>query len=825
MEPIARRILVLSASLLLSLGLVACSDPETRAQTQSLDQLAERYMKLALVMPKFDPAFVDAYFGPEGLRSSAERDQRDANAIRQAAVELLGSLRAARPAADHDAHWRWRWLYANTQAMITRLDLVSGQALPFDEESARLYDAVAPIYDEAHFQRLRDRLDEMLPGEGSVPDRYRSYRAGMVIPPERIGEVFDAAIQECRARTAERIDLPDGERFTVEFVQDKPWSGYNWYQGGAESLIQVNDELPIHIDRAVDLACHEGYPGHHVFNALIERSLVDGEGWDEFSLYPLFSAQSLIAEGTANFGVDMVFPGEERRAFEAEVLFPLAGLDPAEADRYAGVQEVVSELSYAGNEAARRYLDGEWDAERAVDWLMEYALSTREKAEQRIDFFDTYRSYVINYNLGRDLVANAVEARAGNVDQDRRWSEFESLLRRPELPSELAVYLPGPDAERIAQDALIVDTHIDVPYRLQNRYEDVGVATESGDFDHPRAERGGLDAAWMSIYIPAELEREGGAFELAEELIDGVEAIVSAHPDKFALARSTDEVMAAEEAGLIALPMGMENGAPIEGDLEKLRHFHQRGIRYITLAHSESNHLSDSSYDEARPAGGLTPFGVEVVEEMNRLGIMVDISHLSDAAAEQVLVVSQVPVIASHSSARAFTPGKERNMSDTLIGALAANGGVIQINYGSTFLTAEADEWGDAFWEARDAFIQSLGGEADPEALAAWTADYRARDPLPYADVSDVLDHIDHVVALVGIEHVGIGSDYDGVGDSLPIGLKDAASYPRLVQGLINRGYDEAAIRAVLGGNLMRVWREVEAYAVSVADAPIADEG
>jgi hypothetical protein len=251
-----------------------------------------------------------------------------------------------------------------------------------------------------------------------------------------VDTVFKRAIAECRQRTLRHLRLPAGERFTVEYVTDKPWSGYNWYQGRATSVIQVNMDLPISIDRAVDLACHEGYPGHHVYNALLEDRLARRRGWVEYTVYPLFSPQSLIAEGSANYGVGLVFPAAERVTFEREVLFPLAGLDPALAERYAAVQGLVAQLDYAGNEAARRYLDGEITAEQAGEWLVTCAMMSPEQAAQRVRFMDRYRSYVINYNLGKDLVAQYVQRTAGD-DVTKRWEVFGDLLGSPRLPSGL----------------------------------------------------------------------------------------------------------------------------------------------------------------------------------------------------------------------------------------------------------------------------------------------------------------------------------------------------------------------------------------------------
>lgn len=381
----------------------------------------------------------------------------------------------------------------------------------------------------------------------------------------------------------------------------------------------------------------------------------------------------------------------------------------------------------------------------------------------------------------------------------------QAVEATPDLQSE---------AERIAYSSIIIDTHIDVPYRLQSKPDDVSRATESGDFDYPRAIAGGLNAPFMSIYTPAELEADGGSRALADELIDMVEGIVESAPDKFAIALSPADVRAHFEAGLISFPLGMENGSPVEGSFETLQHFYDRGIRYITLTHGLSNHIADSSYDENRQWNGLSEFGVELIKEMNRIGIMVDISHVSDEAFWQAADVSEAPLIASHSSARHFTPGFERNMNDDMIVRLAETGGVIMINYGSAFLTAAANEYSMARraaekeWKADKPELSRK--EVSEQHKFIWEAEH---GKLPYASLEDVLDHIDHVVELSGIEHVGIGSDYDGVGDSLPVGLKDVSSYPNLVRGLLERGYSEQDIRKILGENLLRVWQVVADHA------------
>jgi len=385
-----------------------------------------------------------------------------------------------------------------------------------------------------------------------------------------------------------------------------------------------------------------------------------------------------------------------------------------------------------------------------------------------------------------------------------------SCAQAPSAPPESA----DQRAARLAQEMILVDTHIDVPDRLREKMEDISVATEKGNFDHPRARQGGLDVAFMSIYVPARYqpEKEGGAKALADRLIDMVEGFARDWPDKFALARSVEEARSAAAKGLVALPMGMENGAPVEEDLANLRHFHERGIRYITLTHSENNQICDSSYAKEKQWNGLSPFGREVVAEMNRLGIMVDISHVSDATFYQVMELSRAPAIASHSSCRRFTEGWERNMDDPMIELLGKKGGVIQINFGSAFLHPEAHKQFEAFREELKAFNTGRGAveNADDAPAKDFQKRYWETHKKIFADVADVADHIDHVVKLAGIDHVGIGSDYDGVGDSLPSGLKDVSQYPNLIRELLARGYSEQDVAKIMGGNLLRVWTAVE---------------
>ena len=404
-----------------------------------MNRIAESYVKLVLAVGQHDADYVDAFYGPPEWRTAAEQAKRPLSEIRDEATSLIAEIEAQPPAGgDELVRLRHQYLARQLQSLLARVNMLSGTRLTFDEESKALYDAVAPTHGAEHFQAILDQLSALLPGDGPLSDRLDKFREGFIIPRDRLDAVFQAAIAECRKRTREHIDLPAGESFEVEYVTGKSWSAYNWYKGNFHSLIQVNTELPIYIDRAIDLACHEGYPGHHVYNALLEKHLVKDRGWPEYAVYPLFSPQSLIAEGTANFGIEVAFPGEQRVAYEREVLFPLAGLDPKGAEKYYEVQSLLQKLNYAGNEAARRYLNGEISRQDAEDWLVRYALMAPERAAQRVRFMDQYRSYVINYNLGQDLVRRYIESRGGTAEApDKRWEEFERLISSPRLPSGL----------------------------------------------------------------------------------------------------------------------------------------------------------------------------------------------------------------------------------------------------------------------------------------------------------------------------------------------------------------------------------------------------
>lgn len=371
-------------------------------------------------------------------------------------------------------------------------------------------------------------------------------------------------------------------------------------------------------------------------------------------------------------------------------------------------------------------------------------------------------------------------------------------------------------ADKLAHDYIITDGHVDLPYRLrvqnfrlEKEFIGIPIETDKGDFDYVRAKKGGLDAPFMSIYIPSSYQKDGGAKELADTLITMVEDIATAHPDKFGIAFTPADVQKYFKKGMIALPMGMENGAPIGDDLANLAYFRKRGISYITLTHSKDNQICDSSYDESRTWKGLSPYGRKVVEEMNRVGIMIDISHVSDETFYQVLEITKVPVIASHSSCRKYTPDFERNMDDDMIRKMKTNGGVIQINFGSTFLDANIGNQNDALRQSLDSLLMTKGLTNKDEAAKPIIEQFQKDNPKLFSDVEMVANHIDHVVALAGIDYVGLGSDFDGVGDSLPTGLKDVSQYPNLIYVLLKRGYTKEDIEKICYKNVFRVWQTV----------------
>jgi hypothetical protein len=407
-----------------------------------MNNIAEAYVKLVLKIGQHDADYVDAYYGLEEWKpAELTHDGSDTLIHKQLSEEADRLLNELESLSDYEATeletLRYRYLYKQILAAKTKLFMISGGALTFDEESKALYDAVSSSYSEEHYKEILDRLDKILPGKGDVSKRVNDFKNEFIIPKEKLDTVFTTAMNECRKKTFQHIQLPPNENFTVEYVTNKPWGGYNWYKGNNYSVIQVNTDLPTYIDRAVDLAAHEGYPGHHIYNVLLEK-LYRQNGWVEFCVYALFSPQSLIAEGSANYGIEVVLPGEERIRFEKEVLFPLAGLDAEKADEYYKMLSLLSELEYAVNDAARNYLDGKWNKDETKTWLIKYSLMTPDKAEKRIEFIEKYRSYVINYNLGKDIVKNYIEKNGGTSDDpEKRWEIFTKLLSTPQTPSGL----------------------------------------------------------------------------------------------------------------------------------------------------------------------------------------------------------------------------------------------------------------------------------------------------------------------------------------------------------------------------------------------------
>jgi len=409
----------------------------TPATATSLNKIAEAYVKLVLALGQHDPDYVDAYYGPPEWKQQLQ-GKKPLDSLALEANRLRDQLAKISNPTDEMERLRLAYLTKQLSAFEARVRILKGERLKFDEESQALYDAVAPRFLETHFQEILAKLESKLPGEGTLLQRYENWRRAFVIPKDKLDTVFQLAIKACRERTLAHIKLPPNENFTVEYVTNKPWGGYNWYKGNYRSVIQVNTDLPVYIDRAIDLAAHEGYPGHHVYNALLEKNLVRDRGWVEFSIYPLFSPQSLIAEGTANFGREVVFTKPERLEFARTVLFPAAGIDPSRAEEFYAVQDLVKELNYATNEAARRYVNGEIDANAAAAWLQKYALMDEKRAKQSARFIEKYRSYVINYNLGEDMVRSYIEKRGGTEQQpEKRWHEFEQLLASPRLPSDI----------------------------------------------------------------------------------------------------------------------------------------------------------------------------------------------------------------------------------------------------------------------------------------------------------------------------------------------------------------------------------------------------
>lgn len=406
----------------------------------TIDAIAENYVEVVLATGNYDPVYVDAYYGPESIKTKVDEQQWTLEEISIRAGELTDKINAI-AAKDDEEKIRLHYLKTQLRAVMFHIEHLinknSGQPYErnFDNETKALYDTIIPKRELAEFDAILAELDAIVPGEGDLVERVTAFTELLEIPPEKVDAVFTAAMDECRKRTLQFVSLPEDENFVVEYVNDQPWSGYNWYQGNAFSLIQVNMDFPISISRAVDLGCHEGYPGHHTYNALLETELAHKKGYIELTVYPLFSPQSLIAEGSANYGIEMAFPGEEKAAFEQEILYPMAGLDAANQEIYNQIVELRRDLTFARNEIARQYIEGDISREEAIVLQSKFGLEKLDKAEQRIAFVDKYGAYVINYNWGKQLVREFIEQ--GNPSHEERWQRFETLLSSPRLPSSI----------------------------------------------------------------------------------------------------------------------------------------------------------------------------------------------------------------------------------------------------------------------------------------------------------------------------------------------------------------------------------------------------
>ncbi|MFN0105071.1 MAG: hypothetical protein ACKV2U_23675 [Bryobacteraceae bacterium] len=410
-------------------ALAALSAAGCAPKPDRMNALAERYVKLILGVGHHDPNYVDAFYGPPEWKPAKQP-------LPQLATEAGTLADSIDLQTGGDLH-RQNYLLIQTRAAGSRIRMLQGEKFSFDKEAQMLYEVEPPAVSLAELETSLQAIGKALPGSGTIEERYAKFYNRFAIPAERVDRTFRAAIAEARTRTKKWIPgLPAKESFDIEYVKGKSWSAYNWYKGGARSVIQVNIDLPIRIDRILQLACHEGYPGHHVYNALLEARLVREKAWMEYSVYPLYSPQSLIAEGTADFGAGLVIHGEESLAFKRDVLFKEADLDPALAPEQHQMQKLLRPLRHATIQAARTYLDGTRTAAETIEYLQRYTLETKARAERRIRFFDEHRSYIINYSFGEDIVANWVAKTAGE-DLAARWKAFTEILSSPRTPANL----------------------------------------------------------------------------------------------------------------------------------------------------------------------------------------------------------------------------------------------------------------------------------------------------------------------------------------------------------------------------------------------------
>ena len=426
----------LTSAIFFLIAIIGCKSPD-RIQNKTLDDIANQYVKLTLQIGQYDADLIDAYYGPEKWKPASKDDKTlPYEELKWQATELINQISAIDDVGFSNIELlRFQFLNKQLQAMRTKLDMLSGKKYPFDVESLRLYDVVAPHTEFSFYDSLLEQLSQRVPGEGDLSSRYETYSEAFIISPDKLDTVFQAAINEARKRVKSHLDLPENENFVIEYVTDKPWSAYNWFRGDAQSLIQLNTDYPIYIERAIDIACHEGYPGHHVYNVMLEKNLVKAKNWHEFQVYPLFSPQSFIAEGSAIYGVEMTFDYTERVKFERNVLFPLAGIDPANVEEYYAIQKLRNGLRAAGIDIARAYLTNEIDRDTAIDYIEKYLQFSTPRAEQRLSYYERYRSYVINYTLGEEFVRRHIEDELDSGQS--KWEIFNEILSTPRTASTL----------------------------------------------------------------------------------------------------------------------------------------------------------------------------------------------------------------------------------------------------------------------------------------------------------------------------------------------------------------------------------------------------
>ena len=404
-----------------------------------LDPIAEQYVRLGLALGEHDSDYVDAYFGPPEWRKEAADQPRTLAEIAVAAEDLIARLQLMDPAsADPLVSLRHNYLLTHLRSLATVSRVRDGLILSFDEESRLMYGIVAPSFPVEHYDKALRALGALLPGEGAIHERYQSFRQSYRIPDDKVKEVIRKGLDACRERTRQHMTLPRGEDFALEFVSGQPWGAYNWYLGNGQGVIQVNLGRPKYLGVSIRLGCHEGYPGHHAFSSLLEERYLTELGWIEFSLLPLFSPQGIIFEGSGDLASTVAFPRHERTEFLRDVIAPIAGLEAADIETAEKMRAAMHDLRYAGIEAARHYLDGDWSREQTVKWLTAYALVGPEDIDAWFAFTARYRAYRINYVLGEDLVESFLRARNPDKDPEGDWQALAELLSLPPTPALFA---------------------------------------------------------------------------------------------------------------------------------------------------------------------------------------------------------------------------------------------------------------------------------------------------------------------------------------------------------------------------------------------------